>query len=135
MRERESEEGNARGRGERRNERLRRTIQAEEEEEYGGPQAEERGGGGGEGGGEEERLTLGRSIGARGGSCERHACRKKCNVLLRRRDTGRGDARELRGHGNLDDLGTRLRDQLALRRQKKRGGKGERILLYCTEIY
>lgn len=36
---------------------------------------------------------------------ERHVCRKKCNVLLWRRDTSRGgDMRQLRGHGNPDDL-------------------------------
>lgn len=45
---------------------------------------------------------------------ERHACRKKCNVLLWRRDTGRGDARELRSHGNLET------QEFALQGRRKR---------------
>lgn len=68
---------------------------------------------------------------------ERHACRKKCNVLLRRRDTGRGDARELRGHGNLDDLWTLLQEELTLQgeRKKKRGGKGKKRIYYIALRY
>lgn len=69
---------------------------------------------------------------------ERHVCRKKCNVLLWRRDTSRaGDMRQLRGHGNPDDLKIYLvtasiRFACCGKREKEREQKRNSFLYYIS---
>lgn len=69
---------------------------------------------------------------------ERHVCWKKCNVLLWRRDTSRrGDMRQLRGHGNPDDLKIYLviasiRFASYGNREKERERKRNSILYYIS---
>lgn len=59
---------------------------------------------------------------------KRHACRKKCNVLFRRRDSSRGggDTRELRGHGNRNDLEICLATVVTRSAKRKRRAESEK---------
>lgn len=78
-------------------------------------------------GGREKRWRRGRAtdfgkINRRAGrklDREWHACRKKCNVLLRRRDTGR-DARELRSHSTQSRRSRDSSSRTRLARRKKK---------------
>lgn len=64
---------------------------------------------------------------------EQHACRKKCNVLFRRRDTGCSDGRELRSQSrrSRDSSSRRTRPT---RSEAEKQGKGEEKRIYYIAL-